>query len=113
MINSYLEIIDRSKTGSAVSKSDWDMEHVVLLTMRLTRKFDLKWDKNQIIPEDNALIDRIFQAGLELAESSGIYCITTGRVIQFSRDELLKGLANAPQRLPIGEGQDVRNPVCS
>ena len=71
MINSYLEIIDRSKTGPEISKNDWDMEQVVLPTMSLTRKYDLKWDRNVIIPEDNALIDRIFQAGLEFAEWLG------------------------------------------
>ena len=106
MIKSYLEIINRSKTGPEVSKKDWDMDHVVLPTMSLIKKYDLKWDRLEIIPEDNAMIDRIFQAGLELAESSGIYCISTGRVIQFSKDELIQGLANAPQRLQIGEGQD-------
>jgi len=106
VINNYLDIIHRSKTGPEVSKQDWDMEHVVLPTMDLVKKYDLKWDRDVIIPEDNAMIDRIFQAGLELAESSGIYCITTGRVIQFSQDELLQGLADAPQRLQMGEGED-------
>lgn len=108
MINTYLEIINRSKTGPELSKQDWDMEYVVFPTMDLVKKYELHWDKNKIVPEDSAMIDRLFQAGFELAESSGIYCLTTGRVIQFSKDELLQGLANAPQTLQIGEGEDVR-----
>jgi hypothetical protein len=47
------------------------MEHIVLPTMNLVRKFDLQWDRSEIIPHDNALIDRLFEAGFELAESSG------------------------------------------
>jgi len=108
LISSYLEIIDRSKSGQAISKNDWDMDHVVLPTMKLVKKFGLQWDRHEIIPEDNAMIDRIFQAGLELAVSAGIFCFTTGRVIQFSKDELMRGMANAPQRLQVGEGQDTR-----
>jgi len=105
-MHSYLDIIHRSKTGPEVPKNEWDMEYVVLPTMYLVKKYDLHWDRLEIIPHDNAMIDRIFQAGLELAESSGIYCINTGRVIQFSRDELLQGLANAPQQLQMGEGSE-------
>ncbi len=106
MTNSYLEIIKRSKNGPEVTKSDWDMENVVVPVMRLVKKYDLKWDRHEIIPEDNEMIDRVFRAGLELAELSGVYCITTGRVIRFSRDELMAGLENAPQELQMGEGQD-------
>lgn len=106
MKNSYLEIIQRSKNGPEVSKNDWDMAHVVLPTMNLTKKYDLKWDRTVVIPADDAMIDRVFQAGLELAESSGIFCMPTRRVIKFSRDELLQGLAKAPQHLQMGEGQE-------
>ena len=106
MIKSYLDIIKRSKTGPEVSKQDWDMEHVVLPTMDLVGKYDLTWDRDVVIPDDNALIDRVFRAGLELAASSGIYCLNTGRVIRFSKDELLQGLSDAPQQLQMGEGED-------
>lgn len=106
MSNAYLEIINRSKTGPEVSKNDWDMDYVVMPTMRLVKKYGLKWDKAEIIPEDNEMIDRVFQAGLELAVSSGVYCITTGRIIQFSKDELMQGLKNASQQLQMGEGQE-------
>ena len=106
MDKAYLDILQRSKIGPEVSKNDWDMAHVVLPTMSLVKKYDLKWGRSEVITRDDALIDRLFEAGLELAESSGIYCIDTGRVIQFSKDELLQGLATAPQQLQMGEGQE-------
>ena len=90
---SYLEILDRAKTGLQVGKSDWDMEHIVLPVRELVKKHYLQWDKTNAIPQDDALIDRLFQAGMEFAENSGIYCITTGRVIKFSGDELEAGTA--------------------
>ncbi|MDP2964823.1 MAG: monomethylamine:corrinoid methyltransferase [Pelolinea sp.] len=108
MIHSYLDILDRAKTGLVVSKADWDMDYVVLPVRRLVKKYRLEWDKNQVIPEDEDLIDRLFQAGMELAVSSGIYCIATGRVIKFSQEEINEGIARVPRTLQMGEGKDAR-----
>ena len=108
MIHSYLDILDRAKTGQVVSKADWDMDYVVLPVRRLVKKYRLEWDKNQVIPEDEDLINRLFQAGMELAVSSGIYCIATGRVIKFSQEEINEGIARVPRTLLMGEGKDAR-----
>ena len=108
MIHSYLDIMDRAKTGEPVSKADWDMDHVVLPVRRLVKKYRLEWDKNQVIPEDEDLIDRLFQAGMELAVASGIYCIATGRVIKFGQEEILEGIDRLPKTLQMGEGKDAR-----
>jgi len=108
LIHSYLDILDRAKTGLIVSKADWDMDYVVLPVRRLVKKYQLTWDKNQVIPDDEDLIDRLFQAGMELAVSSGIYCITTGRVINFSQAEINEGIERVPRTLQMGEGKDAR-----
>jgi methylamine---corrinoid protein Co-methyltransferase len=108
MINSYLDILDRANNGPVVSKSDWDMDHVVMPVRRLVKKFHLEWDNQQVILEDTDLISRLFQAGMELAVSSGIYCITTGRVIQFSMAEIYEGIERMPNTLQMGEGKDAR-----
>ena len=105
---SYLEIHQRAQTGQPVQKNDWDMQHIVLPVQRLVKEHQLSWDKRQPVPEDQSLPDRLFQAGLELALSAGIYCLATGRVIRFSRAELLSAAQNMPQRLQMGEGQDAR-----
>ena len=108
MIYSYLDIIDRSKTGQKVNKTDWDMDHVVLPTMNLVKKYDLTWDKQSVILTDPTVADRIFQAALELAASTGVYCPNTERVIRFDLTELEAGLERAPQELQMGEGKDAR-----
>jgi len=108
LIHSYLDILDRAKTGLIVSKTDWDIDHIVLPVRRLVKKYRLAWDKNQVIPEDEDLIDRLFQAGMELAVASGIYCIATGRVIKFGQEEILEGIDRLPKTLQMGEGKDAR-----
>ena len=108
MIFSYLDIVDRSKTGQQVKKTDWDMDHVVLPVKQLVKKYDLTWDKTSVIPNDPALVDRIFLAAMELAENSGVYCANTERVIRFNRSELESGLLRPSRPLQMGEGKDAR-----
>jgi len=108
MIRSYLELLDRAKNGPQVSKQDWDMDHIVLPVRKLVRKYQLTWDVNQAIPEDEDLISRLFQAGMELAVSSGIFCVSTGRVIKFNQSEIDEGVRRMPLTLQMGEGKDAR-----
>jgi methylamine--corrinoid protein Co-methyltransferase len=108
MIFSYLDVLDRAKSGPQVKKSDWDLDHVVLPTKRIVRKYDLQWDKHSVVPDDPDLVDRVFQAALELATETGVYHVNTERVIYFSREELQQGLDRAPRTLVMGEGKDSR-----
>ena len=108
MISTYLDILDRAKNGPQVSKSDWDLEKIVLPVRKLVKKYQLAWNEKQVIPEDEDMISRLFQAGMELAVTAGIYCVSTGRVIQFSQSEIDEGIGRMPQVLQMGEGKDVR-----
>jgi methylamine--corrinoid protein Co-methyltransferase len=108
MVNSYSEIWKRSVSGRQVGKSDWDLEHLVLPVRRLVSEYELTWDKQTAIPTDTSVVDRLFAAGLELAEMSGVYCISTSRVIRFSQDEIVSAMVRAPRRLSMGTGEDIR-----
>lgn len=108
MTQNFMDIWDRTKTGQKLTRQEWDMERIVLPIKELVKKYDLAWDHQQIIPSDGAMLDRLFQAGLELAVFTGIYYMPTGRVISFSYDELIQGLQQMPQQLQMGEGVDRR-----
>jgi len=104
----YLDILERAQTGTPLKKDEWDFEQVTLTTRELVSKYSLKWRKDRVIPDDPDLVDRLFQAGLDLAATTGVYSLDTGRVIHFSREELENGLREAPQALVMGEGADQR-----
>ena len=108
MIHTYLDILARAKYGERLTKAEWDMDCIVLPVRQLVRKYQLTRDANQIIPQDDNLIDRLFQAGMELAVASGIYCIATGRVIKFSQAEIIDGINRMPQTLVMGLGAESR-----
>lgn len=106
---SFLDVLDRAATGEPVKKEDWDFDRVVMPVRDLVESRGLeKKSKDEVVCADDALIDSIFEAGFQLALDSGVYCISTGRVIKFTKAELLEGLARAPRSLPMGEGKDER-----
>ena len=102
------QIIQRSEQGPVVEKNIWDFDHVMQVTRNLAKKYDLTWDPEEIIPQNAALIDRCFEAGLELALKTGVYYHPTRRVIHFSQEEIEDWLGAAPQELFFGTGKDER-----
>lgn len=104
----YLEILERSNSGPYLSEENWDLDYVSARTLELVKKFDLNWDKTRLIPNDPALADRLFEAGMTLACTIGIYNRSTERVLLFQREELEAGLKNMNQELVMGEGADQR-----
>jgi methylamine--corrinoid protein Co-methyltransferase len=108
MTYDYLQIIDRFETGQPMEKDHWDVDQIVLTTRELVRKYHLAWDKNEVIPDDPDLADRVFQAGLELANRVGVYSMSTRRVLKFEPNELEHGLQRMKAELVMGEGADAR-----
>jgi methylamine---corrinoid protein Co-methyltransferase len=108
MILSFLDVLDRSRSGPEINKDSWDMDHVVLPVRELVAKYRISFERDTVVPNDIGLADRVFEAAVELAAHSGVFCPSTGRVIQFSRDEIVAGLGRMRTSLLMGEGKDAR-----
>ena len=106
MIRNFLEICERSYNGPIVNKADWDMKSVVKTTQRLVKKYNLAWDKNDLTPVDNDLMERTFNAAKELIVEIGVYNMSTERIIRLTTAEIEAGLSNMKQELVMGEGKD-------
>ena len=77
----------------------------------ILKKYAIKFNKDHIIQFDNDLADRVWQAGMDLFIACGIYNLSTGRVMRFSRSEVEDALKWAPDEVTIGEGPDARKMV--
>jgi len=100
------DVYDRARTGPKMAESKWDSEVIPETAAALKAKYGIKMDKKVIVPEDPKLINNLFNAGIDMLEQCGVYCTDTGRVIKFSREEIMEGINSAPTRLLIGEGKD-------
>jgi methylamine--corrinoid protein Co-methyltransferase len=104
----FLDIIDRTYSGPLVDEEEFDLKIVAQGVKRVLQKYNLKFNRDTIIQQDDALIDRAFEAGLDFLVECGVYNRSTGRLIKFTRAEILDVLEAAPSKVTIGAGQDAR-----
>jgi methylamine--corrinoid protein Co-methyltransferase len=105
------ETYDRARTGPKVNEEEWDHKITYNTANKLKEKYKLKFDRSKIIPTDTYMIDRLFQAGLEMLIEMGVYCMDTGRVIKYNEDEVMMAVAGAPRELTLGDGRDSRSMI--
>ena len=99
------ETYERSKKGAKVAEAEWDYQVIPQNLAKLKEKYKIKFGKD-IIPEDKDLKDRLFQAGLEMLVTTGVYNQDLGRVIKVTEEEVWEGIKKTPTHLHIGEGKD-------
>jgi methylamine--corrinoid protein Co-methyltransferase len=102
------ETYDRARSGPKVDEGEWDQKLIYQKANKLKDKYKLNFDRTKIIPTDTDMIDRLFQAGIEMLVDTGIYCMDLGRVIKYTKDEVMMAVAGAPRELTLGEGRDSR-----
>jgi len=102
----FLEICSRSNNGPTVSKEEWDLDYVIGEVRELVDEYGFSWDKNVLVPTDEKLLDQIFEAAERLICKTGVFNITTGRIIKFTSDEIEEGLRQMKTELVMGEGKD-------
>ncbi len=93
-----------------MDEKEWNMS--LFKTMQeLSDKYDIKLpprEHRSFLNTDDELPDRAFQAALDFIVNKGIYCLTSGRIIQFSEDEVRESIKETPSEIIIGEGKDTR-----
>jgi len=101
----FWEVVDRCDKGKHMKESEYD----VFLWKNLSEiinKYDIHFDGDIVIPDDDGLADRAFEAAMELFIKVGFYCPDTQKIVKFTRDEIEEALNNAPSEIVWGEGRD-------
>ncbi len=102
----FWDVIGRSESGPLMKEKEYDFQ-LGRVARRLVEKYDIRYDPSEVIPDDDRLADRVYQAGLDLFLELGMYCRDTGRLMKFRRDELEWALKHAPTTVTYGQGRDV------
>ncbi|GAG50352.1 unnamed protein product, partial [marine sediment metagenome] len=107
----FWEVLERCGKGQRMQESDYDAL-LYKSVSKLIEKYDIKFDPEQIVPDDDSLADRAYEAAVELFEQVGFYCLDTKRVVRFIRSEIEERVALAPDTYTWGEGKD-RGVTCN
>jgi methylamine--corrinoid protein Co-methyltransferase len=104
-----LQVLDRVENGPIVDEEHHDMTTIPETIAQLQHEFDIQMPDHRdgpIVLSDDGLADRVWEAGLRMAEILGAVCINTNRRILFSRDEINDALRVAPLQVTLGSGLD-------
>ena len=101
------EIVKRSESGPFMKESDFDMA-IAKKVPELIQKYGLKYDPNVLVPSDDDMANRLYQAGMDLFLEMGAYNMSTQRRILFARDEVEEAVALAPKNFTVGTGKDTK-----
>ena len=105
---SLLEIAERTQKGPKVEDKDWNLG-LFRQMANLAKKYEISYPKDgSWFNLDDSLPPRVFQAALDFLSETGIYCVTTGRVVKLTREEILEALQESPAEVTVGEGRDAR-----
>ncbi len=101
------DVYERFVKGKKVKVEDWDYKVIPENLTALKEKYKISIPEDTFIPEDKDMINRLFQAGLEMLVTTGYYCQDLGRVMHVTEEEVWEGIKKTPTKLILGEGKDV------
>ncbi len=105
---SLLDIAERTQKGPKMEVNDWNMGMFRKMN-ELVKRYDIKANSGGAwFNLDRDIEDRVFQAALDFLTEMGMYCVTTSRVVQFSRDEVRQAIAEMPHSIIVGADRDQR-----
>ena len=103
-----IEVFERADNGPLIPDTDYYMKRFVPTLRTVIARYNIKWDKTTIVNTDDDLSDRVFQAAVDLLAEAGAYCPDTNRVMEFTRDEILRSTEQAPKSAHFGEGREAK-----
>ena len=102
-----LSALDKAENGPIVDEKVWDADIIGKNFRDTLKKYDIQLSKDDpYVTDDDGLADRLYEAGMELAVKTGVYCIDTKRHMQWTRDELEQILSVMPDQVTVGAGDD-------
>ena len=100
-------VLDKAEEGPILDEKTWDEQFIHKTITQIVDEYDISWAENDSsVPSDDALADRLFEAGMDLALRTGVYCLDTSRRMIWTRDELEQALDKTPQQITVGKNKD-------
>ena len=81
-----LDTLEKAENGPVLDEKTWDSEIIGKNFRETSQKYDIQMDANDpYVTSNDDLADRLWEAGMEVAVNTGLYCIDTKRQMQWER----------------------------
>ncbi|MCL4534112.1 MAG: monomethylamine:corrinoid methyltransferase [Bacteroidetes bacterium] len=105
---SLLEVAERTQKGPKMEVGKWERA-LFRKIGELTQRHQIRCPNDgSFFNFDDALANRAYQAGVDFLVEMGVYDVSTSRIVQFTREEVLEAVRMIPHQIIIGQGRDAR-----
>ena len=101
-----LDFYDRARAGKRVTEQEFDLKILPAKLKELIKKYEIKRNPDDVVPQDLDMAKRVFAAGAELLTEVGVHCKDTQSIITIEEEEIMAALKEAPARHVLGEGAE-------
>lgn len=101
----HFDMMERVDQGPRVREDEFD-KSIFPKVKELAEKYEIKYDPAHPIPDDDAMADRLFEAGMKFAVDMGLWVLDTQKVARFTEAEIWRYLDNYHTPLTFGYGKD-------
>lgn len=101
----FFDTMERLNMGKRVREEEFDTS-LLPRARALASRYEIAFVRDHIVPDDDALADRLFAAGMEFAVETGLWVLDTQKVVRFSEAEIWERLDNLHMPLWLGHGKD-------
>lgn len=101
-----IEYWSRAETGPICFEDDFDKKIYWPAVKNAVKKYEINYTPDQMVPVDDEMLDRVWEAALDVFVEVGVYCIDTRRRVLFTRDEVLECMENIGDTYTVGTGID-------
>lgn len=107
----FIKYWSRAETGSICFVDDFDKKIYWPKLKEITKRYGIEYRPDQQIPLDDDMLDRLWQAGIDLVLEVGVLCVDTRRIIEFSREEIMEMVDNVEDSFTLGRNLDTITPT--
>jgi hypothetical protein len=103
---SLLDVAERAYRGPRLEEMQWNMG-MFRKMQELTKRHNLQRPlPSRFYEVDETYLDSLFESAVDFLSETGVYCVTTGRIINFTEEEVREAARQAPSQIIVGEGKD-------
>jgi hypothetical protein len=103
-----LEIANKASNGPKMDEKEWNIS-LFKEMQQLKKRHGLEIpEPEHFYDVDNAYADSVYEASVDFLSEMGVYCVTKGRVLKFTEEEVREAIREAPGEVHVGKNRDRR-----
>lgn len=104
----FIDYWSRATDGEICFVDDFDKKVYWPKLKEITKRWGIEYNPKRQVPTraEDDMLDRLWQAGIDMVLEVGVLCVDTRRIMRFTRKEIEDTVANCNDTWTVGTGKD-------